>query len=297
MDNISYKFFTERSEYDKAINSLKGILAGINIDGIVNDNELKELNLWCSYHAKYLNKNPFKEFALVIKQITITSEDRSEAIQDLYWLCHKYENENFYYDAITSDLQELHGICHGILADGEVSNEEIFALSTWLDKHFHLTTYYPYDELNALVLAVVSDREISDDERKRLKAYFNEFANLSNTTTKSSILEDIKNVNISGICTPSPSIDFEAKIFCFTGFSKVAPRQKISETITNLGGVFTNSVSSKTDYLIVGNTENPCWAFACYGRKVERAMELRKSGHKISVIHELDFWDIIEDLK
>lgn len=35
----------------------------------------------------------------------------------------------------------------------------------------------------------------------------------------------------------------------------------------------------------------PCWAFSCYGRKVEEAMNMRKQGYKISIVKEIDFID------
>ena len=56
------------------------------------------------------------------------------------------------------------------------------------------------------------------------------------------------------------------------------------------------SVSTKTDYLVVGNAGNPCWAYACYGRKIEAAMNLRKEGGKVIIVNETDFWDVIDDL-
>ena len=49
------------------------------------------------------------------------------------------------------------------------------------------------------------------------------------------------------------------------------------------------------DYLIVGADGNPCWAFACYGRKIEKAMELRKAGARIALVHESDFHDAVQD--
>jgi hypothetical protein len=55
-----------------------------------------------------------------------------------------------------------------------------------------------------------------------------------------------------------------------------------------------NSVSRKTNYLIVGDDGNPCWAFACYGRKVEKAINLRKQGTQIIIVHENDFWREID---
>ena len=30
---------------------------------------------------------------------------------------------------------------------------------------------------------------------------------------------------------------------------------------------------------IVGDNGNPAWAFSCYGRKVEKAIDMRKGGH------------------
>ena len=55
------------------------------------------------------------------------------------------------------------------------------------------------------------------------------------------------------------------------------------------------SVTTKTDYLIVGNAGNPCWAYACYGRKIEDAMNIRKDGGKVQIINETDFWDAVWD--
>jgi hypothetical protein len=60
--------------------------------------------------------------------------------------------------------------------------------------------------------------------------------------------------------------------------------------------MFNNNVVKDTNYLVVGNKGNPCWVYSCYGRKVEKAVELRKAGHKIMIIHEDDFWDAVADL-
>ena len=128
-------------------------------------------------------------------------------------------------------------------------------------------------------------------------AYFNEFVNLTDAELTSKIKYEIADVTISGICTVDPNINFTDKVFCFTGLSKRATRSDIEKQIKALGGVFSNNVTKSTDYLIVGDGGNPCWAFACYGRKVETAVGLRKQGHQISLVHEFDFWDFVEDNK
>lgn len=55
-------------------------------------------------------------------------------------------------------------------------------------------------------------------------------------------------------------------------------------------------MNKPVNYLIVGAEGNPCWKFSCYGRKVEKAVELRKEGSRLLIIHELDFHDAVADL-
>ncbi|MDD3364133.1 MAG: BRCT domain-containing protein [Syntrophomonas sp.] len=82
-------------------------------------------------------------------------------------------------------------------------------------------------------------------------------------------------------------------LFCFTGVSSKAKRSDIKAIVESKGGIFKNTVVKDTTYLIVGNGGNPCWVFSCYCRKVEQAVNLRKAGHGILIVHEKDFWDEI----
>ncbi|OOQ56728.1 DEAD/DEAH box helicase [Mucilaginibacter pedocola] len=293
-EDMAFRKFTSKSEADKAINSLKGILLGINMDGEVNDAEVAELMGWCAAHHDLINRNPFKEFMVSISEALSAKDHRSEIINDLYWLCQKYETDSYYYDAATSDLQILQGICHGILADGYVADAEVFELKKWLDENRHLASYYPYDEISALITDVLADGKIGSDERLQLMACFNEFAKLNNTRVSAEIKQDTKQASTMGIYTASPDITATGKSFCFTGVSTRAKRTDIEQVVLKLGSKFQNNVSQKTDYLIIGDGGNPCWAYACYGRKVEQAINLQKQGHQIALLHENDFWNFVE---
>lgn len=288
---------TSRARADKAISSLKGILIGINSDQEVNKEEINELQKWASSHRELINRNPFKEFMTIIEETVSNNIPATETIEDLFWLCQKYENDNFYYNGVTSDLQILHGICHGILADGVIDEKEIRDLEKWLDENTHLSTYYPYDEIRSLILSIVSDGKIEEEEKLVLKAYLNQFVNLENKEIEEQINRETSDINISGHCTSDPEIELDGKTFCITGVLKSGNRASLEKTISDLGGIPTKTLTKKTDYLIVGDNGNQAWAFACYGRKVEKALDLRKNGHKISLIHEFDFIDAIEDLK
>lgn len=289
--------FTSKARADKAINSLKGILLGINLDEQVNETEINELKKWAENHRSLINRNPFKEFMTIIDETVSNNIPATETIEDLFWLCQKYENDNYYYNAVTTDLQTLQGICHGILADGIINEKEVRDLEKWLDNNTHLSTYYPYDEIRSLMLSIVSDGIIEEEEILILKAYLNQFVNIENKEIAKQIDQDTADINISGHCTSDPNIDFDGKTFCVTGVLKSGNRSELENLISDLGGMPTRTVTKKTDYLIVGDNGNPAWAFACYGRKVEKALEMRKGGHQICLVHEFDFMDAVEDLK
>lgn len=285
---------TSKQNADKAISSLKGILEGINLDEEVNVTELKELHAWAEKHYFLINRQPFKEFMEVIGESVHASTTR-DTIQDLYWLCQKYEADSYYYNAITTDLQTLQGILHGILADGVVNDAEINNLGEWLSGNNHLNNYYPYDEIRSLVLNIVSDKVITEDEKLIFKAYVNQFVELTNPDIKARLQEEIHNVPISGICTSDPVVEFHGKKFCVTGIFTRQSRKEILNKIVALGGIVSSDVSSVTNYLIVADHGNPTWAFSCYGRKVEQAINLRKQGNSIMLINEYDFCDILDD--
>lgn len=288
---------TTKARADKAISSLKGILLGINSDKEVNDQEIKELKQWSEKHKNLIDKNPFKEFMTLIDETVSNNIPATETIEDLFWLCQKYESDNYYYNPVTTDLQTLQGICHGILSDGEVNEKEVLDLEKWLEENTHLSTYYPFDEIRSLVLSIVSDGKIDEEEKLILKAYLNQFVNIENKEISSQIDRETSDINITGHCSSDPDIQIDGKTFCVTGVLKSGNRAEIQNLIEDLGGIITNSVTKKTDYLIVGDNGNPVWVFACYGRKVEKALGMRKKGHTICLVHEFDFMDAIEDLR
>lgn len=106
-----------------------------------------------------------------------------------------------------------------------------------------------------------------------------------------------KTFTLPGICSMCPEIAFDGRVFTFTGTSSKATRKQIADQITELGAAFAPNVTAQTHYLVVGAGGNPCWAFSCYGRKVEKAIDFRKSGNPILIIHESDFWDAVADNK
>jgi NAD-dependent DNA ligase len=132
------------------------------------------------------------------------------------------------------------------------------------------------------------------DEADLLKAFFADFIPKEETTIDVNELKKLKEeMHISGICSRDPQIEFSNRVFCFTGASEKAKREDIEKIVISKGAKFSNNVVKNLDYLVVGNAGNPCWAFSCYGRKVEQAIGMRKEGCKIMLINENEFWKVV----
>lgn len=288
-----YFRFTGPGRLEKAINSLIGLIEGVAIDGIINGAEAGFIESWLQENAELRSHHPFNELMPVVAEAIADGVLTSEERQDILWLCEKLRSTEFF-DAATADMQRLHGLMAGIVGDGEITETEIRGLSSWLTEHDHLRTCWPYDEVGSLVTSVLRDGRIDDDERTQLHNFFGEFIALADNRTIVSP-QLIQGASFTGLCAVCPEITFEGRRFVFTGASNKYSRAQFRSAVEGLRGHVSESVSGKTDYLIIGAEGNPCWAFACYGRKVEMAVALRKQGVRLLLVHENDFHDALSD--
>lgn len=291
-----YRSFMGKAEMHKALNTLVGILEGIALDCQISAIEMDELTNWYSLHAPLINQHPFSEIIPVLSDALSDGVLTQEEAEDILWVCRNILNSkefSGYFCAITSSIQELEGVLHGIMADNVLTDDEIVSLRNWMDDHDFLRGTYPFDEIYSLIIAAREDGVVTEDERNMLRAFFATFIDTRESLNINTFeIQDIQSrYSIGGICAVDPEITFEGKIFCFTGTSSRATRKEIAQWIEDHGGAYRDSVTKQTDYLVVGADGNPCWTFACYGRKVEKALSLRKSGHGIVIVNEFDLWD------
>ncbi|MBT0962637.1 BRCT domain-containing protein [Denitromonas iodatirespirans] len=292
-DHSRYANFTSRARLEKSVNSLLGLVEGITIDCAINQSEIAFLNLWLSEHADVSDRHPYNELVPVVQAAVADGVLTREEHDDIVWLCERLRSTE-YFDETTADLQRLHAILGGIVSDGQITEAELEGLSGWLTDHEHLRTCWPYDEIDSLIVGVMNDRKIDDHEHALLKSFFSEFvAIMDDRTINRPIVSD--GTNIIGLCAVCPEIEFTSSTFCFTGASSRYTRSELAATVERLGGTFAPNVTKGIKYLVIGADGNPCWAYACYGRKVEKAVQLRKSGVRVLIIHENDFHDAVAD--
>lgn len=292
-DQQRYAKFTSRARLDRSISSLLGIIEGIAIDGHINELEVSYLSIWLEEHEELRDLHPFNEFVPLVSAALSDGVLDPEEREDIVWLCERLRSQQFY-DQTTSDLQRLHAILGGIVADTKISEEELRGLSEWMEQHPHLRSCWPFDEIGSLITGVLADKKIDPHEHDLLSSFFAEFTALldSRTIVKAPVTEPASG-QIVGLCAVDPEILFEERGFCFTGASNRFTRPELEQIVFRLGGTSHASPSKKVHYVIIGAEGNQCWAYSCYGRKVEKAIKLRKEGARIVIAHELDFHDAV----
>ncbi len=281
---------------DAGLHVGEGLVRGVSLDGVVNAEEIGEIRAWVERQGGLVNRHPFNELIPRMAKALEDGRIDAEESEDILWLVRNLTTPSQYYEIITSDVQRLHGLLHGILADGVVNDDEVKGLEEWLLDNEQLKGTYPFDELCSLVATVTSDGTIDADERAALKSFLAEFVDVKSIRGvdlggRAAVKDSF---TIQGICAIDPAIAFDNRCFCLTGLFAHGERIEISGAIRSRGAVCKEIITRDTDYLVVGSQGNPCWAFSCYGRKVEKAVEMRKQGSPISIVSEVDLWDAMQ---
>jgi hypothetical protein len=284
-----YYKFTARARLDKSINSLLGLVEGISIDGILNDKEMRLLATWIIDHEDRKELHPYNEILPLLTTSTADGKLTDDERADILYMCEKLRSTDYYND-VTAGLQRLHTLLAGIAADNVISTNELIGLSDWLSEHEYLRKCWPYDEIDSLITSVLADKKIDATEHELLLSFFAEFAH-----SEVNKRNNPSDVTLPGICSVSPAIEFSNTVFCFTGETSKMSRDDLLDAVATRGGRTVTNVSKVINYLVIGAAGNPCWKYACYGRKIEQAMNYRKEGYPIVLVHESDFFDAISE--
>lgn len=253
------------SKLETNINTLYGIIKGINYDGIIDDKEIRKLKSWIEDNRLYKQYLLFDRIISKLEEILydniITEYERIELEKLVTSI-----NISKIYSESTLSLQVLNGILDGIVCNQKVNQKEIDSLNIWLKQNDYLKDVYPYDKVLLEVNKVLEDGILTEEESNYIFDIFNEIVN-----------PDFNN---------DENIEFDGKTFCLTGEFKCATKQEISKKLQELGGIEKTGVSSKLDYLIVGGIGSDAWKFGKIGGKQAKAQELNEKGADIKIIDE-----------
>lgn len=98
----------------------------------------------------------------------------------------------------------------------------------------------------------------------------------------------IKNIQVDD-STADPSNYFYGKTVCFTGTCQYGVRKELLLKVAQVGGIPTDSVTAKTDILVVGQQDYRVVGEDGMSNKQEKAYKMLKAGKDIEILSETEF--------
>ena len=175
---------------------------------------------------------------------------------------------------------QLVGLCKGILMDGIVNAEEARGFRSWINNCLEREPGFPFDQIKQR-LDAFSDGKPDEVEREEMAAILKSIVGAEFTN------EDTDELSMElPLCDPPPPIIYPGREFVVTGRCAFGTRAKVWEAITSRGGLVNETPRSETSFLLIGHFASRDWAHTNYGRKIERAVELRDATGNLHIIGE-----------
>jgi len=177
-------------------------------------------------------------------------------------------------------ISALLGLCRGLIADGKVDRNEADALHTWLTAHKE-TIHNPVMLAFRNKLSTFMGRNL-EDARNNVQL----LQLLSGLIGGKTEVGECLRATMLWLDDPPPEVVFEGRKFCLTGKFSCGKRIQCEDKVRARGGACQSSPSKATDYLVIGSYAEKTWIQSAYGRKIEKAVELRAGGSPIRIISE-----------
>lgn len=190
------------------------------------------------------------------------------------------KNRRAYSRLIDRQIDEIIGMAKGVIADGVVTQEEAEYLLEWLQTNRYAADKWPANVLYNRLSLALADGVLDSDEESDLLQLISDIVGKPKHTDAHSMTTTLPFNN------PMPHVEFSDRTFCLTGTFYGGKRKILSQMIERRGGEIKNSPSRFLNYLVIGEVGSMDWIHSTFGRKIEKAVELRDQGHSIAIISE-----------
>lgn len=180
-------------------------------------------------------------------------------------------------------IDTLIGLSKGIAANGAVDQAEAQFLLNWLIQSRQATENPVILNLLAKIDDMLEDGVLGQDESKEL------LSTLQRISGPPSVIAELAKTTTLPLDNPPPPIEFESRVFLFTGTCAFGTRKQCRDAVKRLGGTIAGGVTKKLDYLVIGTYVTDSWAHENYGRKIEKAMAYRDQGVGLAIVSESDW--------
>lgn len=278
----SYAFSSNKK---KAIYSLKGILQGVVADAILNTMEALYLNTWL-LDSKPLRDDPDARHLLgLIDDALADGKFTAEELDDLNALITDIIESRSYEDVTASDyLNEFLGLISGIVADDQINADEFAYLIEWINQHADLIDDATVKSVVVKMIEFSELEQVTPSDEEALVSFLKQTAGVRFLETGAADVHPMDHIadNID-------SMSHERAAICFTGVFNTGTRKEVEAIATNLGAIPRKYPSKSIHYMVIGSQVSPDWKHTSFGRKIQKAIELRESGHPLIILTEQEW--------
>ena len=177
-------------------------------------------------------------------------------------------------------LDELVGLCKGIVVDGQVNGPEAEFILNWLTANQSVANTFPANVLYPRLVEMLADGKLDDAEARELLGC------LRQMTGETGQMGAVNQSTSLAFDAPLPDLAFLGQTFCFTGEFGYGRREDVKARTEVLGARVASSVTLKGCILVVGCIGSEAWLHSTHGRKIEAAVAARSQGKPVAVVPE-----------
>ena len=274
--------FSFSDQKDKALYGLKGILAGLVADQQLNEMELLFLDSWLQ-SQEHLSED--ENVLAILSQVGEILEDGVISPDELRQMQARIEQIITDKDADTPEsvghIEELVGFLTGTASDGVLNDQEITGISSWLEHNESVREVWPASVIVQRLALILEDGIVTDEEREDLLVTVRQ---VTGTDTDESGLSyevstEVWEDSVDGL-------QLAGSMFCLTGDFVSGDRESVDTMLRCLGAETNSSINKSINYLVIGTLASRDWLYTSHGRKIEKALLLKRAGSDIKIITE-----------
>lgn len=183
-------------------------------------------------------------------------------------------------------LDELVGLCKGVVVDGQINGPEAEFILNWLNANQSVANTFPANVLYPRLVEMLADGKLDDEEARELLGF------LRQMTGETGQMGTVNQSTGIAFDAPLPELAFQGQTFCFTGEFGYGRRDDVKARTAALGARVASSVTVKGCILVVGCIGSEAWLHSTHGRKIEAAVAARERGKPVSVVPEEHWHDL-----
>ena len=274
--------FSFSRQKEKAMHGLQGILAGVVADQRLNEKELLFLDAWLQSQDALRDHEDVVNILAQVGEVLEDGEITREELVDMQTSIEQIVASNAEDPAEgIGRADELVGFLTGVASDGILNDQEVDALSSWLNRNETIREKWPASVIVHRLNNILEDGIITEEERQDLMATVQQITGTEATP------EDVSYEASTEVWEDTvDDVQINGSVFCLSGEFVSGDRNTVDTNLRLRGAETSPNVNKDVNFLVVGTLASRDWLYTSHGRKIEKALLLKRKDVPISIITE-----------